>query len=131
MQAFTEEQLIHVLQLTQGKRRGEKPEGYGRLIKAAFDGFGGTLDHGALPGSQGRELRNLEPCVARTGRRGLVRDQPEIGHRYIGIARVPLSIAKRADLFEPCWRFAERLFRGSGGSGVEAPLTEIIPLIFP
>src|SRR5215210_7741058 len=101
VQAFIQQQLVHVLELAQGESGWEKPEGDWGLIQPALDGARRCLDHRPLPGGKGREIPNREPRIASSGRRGLMWHESHISDGHIGIARVPLPVAKCADLLHP------------------------------
>jgi hypothetical protein len=49
MQAFTHQQLVHLLELAQREHGREKAEGHGGLIEPALDGSGSGFDHRTLP----------------------------------------------------------------------------------
>jgi hypothetical protein len=101
MQAFTEQQFVHLLKLAQRKDRGQKSERDGGLIQPSLNGPDRQFDHRALSGSQRRMITHREPRVARPGRRRLMRNESYERNRDLGVARMPFPVAKRADLFRP------------------------------
>ena len=67
MQAFTQQQLIHLLQLAEGKSAGKESESDGGLIEPALDGPGRGFDHGPLTRRQRWKVGHLKPGVTGAG----------------------------------------------------------------
>jgi hypothetical protein len=119
MQAFTEQQFVHLLELAQGKCRGQKPECNRSLIEASLDGPGRRFDHRSLPWSQWRMVTHRKPGIAGPRGSSFMGDESDERDRDLGVARMPLGIPKRSNLFDPDRRLAKRIFRNANRRGLE------------
>jgi hypothetical protein len=119
VQAFTEQQLVHVLQLAQGESGRQKAEGDWGLIEPALNRFGSSFDHPALPWGEWRKIPFRKPGIACPGGCGLVGDERNISDGHIRITGMALAVTERADLLHPDWRLAECVLGDSGCGRIE------------